>query len=200
MFRSDYIQEFEAIRAAVEGGRDINELRSGCSMLHNFLDCYYSYQSGSYYDETLDDFVAIEGFISETGMPLEQRPSMVLGHLQWFIKRGSDLNAGDEEFPLMLAVGNLDAHMTDFLISNGANPFWNMDEGIPYDCGNWYVDELDAIALGESFANDADINVFDEVYATALVLAKHGVRDLQTHCVSIDKEGVVSVHKARVLF
>ena len=200
VFECDYIQQFETIKAAVEGGRDINELEQGCSMLNNYLDCYYLHHRGDDDDEARKDYVPIDGFVEETRMPLNQRPSLVLCHLRWLLSQGADPNAGDEDFPLMRAVGNLDAHMTDFLICSGANAHWDLDDGIQFGCGNWYVDELDVIALDESFANDRDVKVFDAILATAQVLARHGVRDVHTHCVSIDDDGTVTVEKARVLF
>lgn len=44
----------------------------------------------------------------------------------------------------MLAVGNLDVAMTEYLLNRGADPHYDLpSEGIPYGCGNYYIDNLD---------------------------------------------------------
>lgn len=100
----------------------------------------------------------------------------------------------------MLAVGNLDVAMTEYLLAHGADPHYaNEDDRIPYGCGNYYIDSLDIATRDESFATAPDKNVFDRILQIVVLFAKHGVTDVHTHCISIDrKTRTVSVSQAKV--
>ena len=135
-------------------------------------------------------------------MPLVDRPSGILAKLEWLFAHGADVNAGGEWLPLMQAVGNLDVAMTAYLLDHGADPHYaGEDDGIPYGCGNYYIDDLDIALLDESFVSDPDKSVFDRVLQIAVLFAKHGVTDVHTHCISIDsKTRTIHISKAKVVW
>ena len=88
--------------------------------------------------------------------------------------------------------------MTEYLISYGANPDVEEDNGV-YKANTFLV-SLDVGLLNESFANIPDKAFFDAALRTAVVLAKSGVSG-SFHCIKIDKETrTVSVSQAKALF
>lgn len=125
-----YIQEFCRIQHAVEAGKNIIELNGNSSCLHDYLRSYYQshiYHWDVYINMDIDD-IPEEPFPEELTQALEIRRSEVLKHLNWFFENGADPNCGNNEYPLMRAVGNLDAPMTEYLIQHGANPLNDGEE------------------------------------------------------------------------
>ena len=160
------------IKAHIEAGKDINQFHGEKTALFCFLDSYYQLDIND--DEELQ-------------LPLAQRKGNVCNHLKWLFVHGADINGGNDWKPLMLAVGNLDVAMTEYLLNRGADPHYDLpNEGIPYGCGNYYIDNLDIAALDESFEAHPDKAVFDRILRIAVLLARHGVSDVHTHCISID--------------
>lgn len=190
---------FNKIKAHVESGKDINEYCTRESVLYFFLGSYYQHDVYGYGD--IED-VPENAVAEELKLPLKDRPSGILDQMNWLLDHGADVNAGGEWLPLMDAVGSLDVAMTEYLLEHGANPHYaGRDDGIPYGCGNYYIDELDIIALDESFVSNPDKSVFDRVLQIAVLFAKQGVTDVHTHCISIDsKTRTVSVSKAKVMW
>lgn len=190
------------IVAVVDNGGDINELIGGASYLHEYLDTYY--QSHIYRIDACekDDECEDAPFSDELKLPLDKRSSNVSRHLDWFMENGADPNAGEKYYPLMRGVGNADAAMTEYLLSHGADPFYDEREGdIPYGGGNWYIDELDTTMLHESFVTKPDITLFDAILQTAAVLAKYGVTNSGDYCIRIDAETrTVTATQAKVKF
>lgn len=182
---------FNLVKSAVEGGEDINRLTDGISMLSIYLGEYYSeVQSGNANDERWH----VGG---ELALPLQERKSQVYEHLQWFAENGADFAAGEEDFPLMSAVGLADAPMAEFLLAHGADPFYDSKES--GGCGNWYVEELDIIALNLSLEGDASEAEFDAILKTAAVLGKYGVRGRGNFSVEIEDDSV-KLRQANVKF
>ncbi len=187
---------FEKIKAHVEAGKDINQYCNDYAVLFDFLDSYYLHDAYGYASctDVPEDAVA-----EELELPLAQRKSGVLEQVEWLLSHGADVNDGGDWLPLMLAVGYLDVAMTEWLLEQGANPHSDLDEESPFGCGNYYIDELDAIALHESLGNGADKRVFEKILQIALLFAKKGVANIQTHCIKIDSN-TVSVSQAKVKF
>ena len=194
---------FAEIQAFVAQGKDINSFYEENAVLYEFLDHYYQlviykpiaenedfYDDGSYYSD-------------ELLLPLPERSYDILSKIQWMMDNGADPNAGGEWLPLMPPVAFIDYAMTEFLLEHGANAHYSGDDegGIPYGCGNWYIDELDVIALNYSFEPSAKKVVFDQILKIATLFAKYGVTDVHTHCIDIDSEKrTVSVTQARVKY
>ena len=186
---------FEEIKAHVAAGQNINEFSNDAAVLYIFLDEYYRCSPCD-----CDDAENLSN--REPSMPLVDRPSGILAKLEWLFAHGADVNAGGEWLPLMQAVGNLDVAMTAYLLDHGADPHYaGEDDGIPYGCGNYYIDDLDIALLDESFVSDPDKSVFDRVLQIAVLFAKHGVTDVHTHCTSIDsKTRTIHISKAKVVW
>lgn len=188
---------FKDIQTHVESGNDINSFYEDKSVLYEFLDYYYQL---IIYDPINDEE---DYFAEELLLPLAERSYDIVTKLQWMFDNGVDPNAGGEWVPLMPPVAFIDYAMTEFLLEHGANALFDTeDEGdIPYGCGNWYIDELDVIALNCSFEPSAKKIVFDQILKIATLFAKHGVTDVHTHCIDIDSEKrTVSVTQARVKY
>lgn len=189
-------QYFTRIKAEVENGADINDAKA--SYLQDFLDMYYAciYDVERKFDQDIYDELPFSQVLT---LPLAEREWDILGALEWFRKNGADFNVGeDEDVPLMRSVGNVDAYMTEYLISYGANP--NIDEDDGYFKANTFLVSLDVALLNESFVNQPDKALFDAVLRTAVVLARSGVIG-RLHCIKIDeKNRTVSINSASVLF
>ena len=188
---------FDEIKAYTESGKDINKFHSKEAVLFFFLDSYYQHDAYGYDD--VED-VPEDAIAEEINLPLDKRQSGILAQMEWLLAQGANINDGGEWLPLMLAVGNLDVAMTEYLLDHGADPnYAGEDDGVPYGCGNYYIDDLDIAALDESFVTALDRNVFDRILQIAVLFAKHGVTDVHTHCISIDsKTRTVSVSQAKV--
>lgn len=168
---------FDEIKAYADSGKDMNQFHSKEAVLFLFLDSYYQHDVYDYEDATT----------VEITLPLDKRPSGVLAQMEWLLAQGANINTCGEWLPLMLAVGNLDVAMTEYLLAHGADPHYaNEDDRIPYGCGNYYIDSLDIATRDESFAAAPDKNVFDKILQIAVLFVKHGVTDIHTRCISID--------------
>ena len=191
------MRTFDKIKQHLESGKNINKFRSKEAVLFFFLDSYYQHDVYGYDD--VED-VPENATAEEINLPLDKRQSGILEQMEWMLAQGANVNDGGEWLPLMLAVGNLDVAMTEYLLNHGADPHYaGEDDGIPYGCGNYYIDDLDIAALGESFVSAPDRNVFDRILQIAVLFAKLGVTDVHTHCISIDsKTRTVSVSQAKV--
>ena len=167
--------------------------------LDDCLYCYYNHDVYGYDD--IDD-VPEEAVAEELKLPLEQRESGILRKVAELCKDISQLNPPGEDQPLMRSVGNLDYYMTEYLLEHGANPHFDIQEGdIPFGCGNYYIDEMDLIAMEEGFATDCDQTVFDRILKIAQLFAKHGVTNVRTYCITIDSETkTVQVAQAKTKF
>lgn len=170
----NHIKYFNQIKEEVTNGSDINYLNNGVSYVSGFLDIYYD---DIYADAERDKFALI------LQDELKDRNKELLEILDWFCKNKADLNAG-EELPLMLAVGNADAPMVEYLILQGANIYYTPydNSGIPES--NWYMEDLDVQAM--------DVNPEDEQYRnailnTARVLAQNCVTENSFYCIKINE-------------
>ena len=140
--------------------------------------------------EFLESYYYCEAAANEKDLPVEDRPSGVLDVLHCLLSHGATLNPKEEERqPLMAPVGALDVAMTEYLLEKGADPHYDLPYNIiAYGCGNYYIDELDILVMEESFVNAPDTSVFDRALQIAVLLAKHGVANVRTHCIVIDGE------------
>lgn len=174
----------EEIFVYTESGNDMIHDSVEDGALYSLLDAYY--QHDVYGFDDVED-VPEDAVAEELALPLEERKSGVLFQMEKLLAHGAAVNASGDQQPLMLAVGNLDIAMTEYLLEHGANPHYDLpDEGIPYGCGNYYLDALDLCALDESFVTEPDRDGFDRILRIAMLFAKRGVTDVQTHCISID--------------
>jgi len=189
---------FVKIKDYVENGGDVNSFYKESAVLYEFLEEYYQlvvYDPKVEYDD--------EYYAEELWLPLEERPNKIFDQMKWLIEHGADLNAGGEWPPLIPPVAYLDYAMTEFLLANGANAHFDLEEDgdIPYGCGNYYIDDLDVTLLNYSFEPNAKKEVFDQALKIATLFAKYDVTDVHTHCISIDGESrMVSVTQAKVKY
>lgn len=168
--------------------------------LVDFLYSYYDNVIYKIYEKTEDDLDDDdEAFPKELTLPLEQREYPIREQLLALLDAGYDLNApcGEDDYPLMRAVGFLDAPMTEFMIAHGADPFLYPNPSDPCR-GNYYFDDLDIHAMNESFVTDANRDVFDAILRVAVVLGRAGVRG-NGHCLTIDDDSV-SLEQAKAKF
>ena len=192
---------FAEIKDFVAQGNDINSFYEDKSVLYEFLDHYY--QHVIYKLTTENENFYGDDYSDELLLPLVDRSYDILSKLQWMFDNGADPNAGGEWVPLMSPVAFLDDAMTEFLLEHGANALFDTEDegGIPYGCGNYYIDDLDVTALNYSFEPNAKKVIFDQILKIATLFAKCGVTDVHTHCISIDREKrTVSVTQARVKY
>jgi len=175
------------------------ESGKGCEQMDSLNDCL-----ARYYDHGCDcrEDVPEDAFVEELKLPLEQRQSGIFQKVVEICKDPAQLNPKGDNQPLRHSVGNLDYYMTEYLLDRGANPHFDIQKGdIPYGCGNYYIDELNLLAMDESFATDCDETVFDRVLKIAQLFAKHGVTNVRTSCITIDDETkTVQVAQAKVKF
>ena len=194
---------FAEIKDFVAQGNDINSFCEDGSVLCEFLDYYYQFviykpiaENEDFYDDGSD-------YSDELLLPLADRSYDILPELQWMFDNGVDPNAGGDWVPLMPPVAFIDYAVTEFLLEHGATAHYRgYDEGgIPYGCGNYYIDDLDVNALNYSFEPNAKKVIFDQILKIATLFAKCGVTDVHTHCIDIDSEKrTVSVTQARVKY
>lgn len=194
---------FNDIKVYVESGNNVNTFFKQYSTLYEYLDHYYQliiYNQPAPEDDKYNDSTS---FSKELTLPLKERTYDVASELQWLIDHGADPNAGGDLLPLMLPVAFLDFYMAEYLLEHGANAHYHGDSEaqLPYGCGNYYIDDLDASALNYSFEPNVEKIVFDQILKFAVLFAKHGVVDVHTHCISIDnKTQTVTVAQAQTKF
>lgn len=159
--------------------------------LVDFLYFYYDDLIYKIYESDEDD--PDKPFPKEITLPLKEREYPIEENLLALLEAGYDFNTlcGDDNYPLMPAVGALDAPMTEFMISHGADPALYPESDNPHD-GNYYFESLDISALHEGFGIDADRAVFDAIMKVAIVLGRAGVRG-QGLCLTI-KDHEVTLH------
>ena len=143
-------------------------------------------ENEDFYDDGSD-------YSDELLLPLADRSYDILPELQWMFDNGVDPNAGGDWVPLMPPVAFIDYAVTEFLLEHGATAHYRgYDEGgIPYGCGNYYIDDLDVNALNYSFEPNAKKVIFDQILKIATLFAKYGVTDVHTHCIDIDSEKAI---------
>ncbi len=126
-----YVEMFQRIKHEIDTGQDINQLFDGVSYLYRYIDTYYQH---SLYNES--DTMESEPFPQTRNDEISGRNSTVFEHLNRFVEHRADFNKGESERPLMLAVENADAAMTEYMLSHGASTFYNeCDEAVPYGGG-----------------------------------------------------------------
>lgn len=158
---------------------------------YNLVDFLYSYYEDLVYKTyEPEEQRPNESVPKEITLPLEEREYPIKKQLLALLDAGYDFNTlcGEDDYPLMRAVGFLDAPMTEFMIAHGADPFLYPDAD-DLHWGNYYFEDLDITAMHEGFANDADRGVLDAVMKVAIVLGRAGVRG-QGNCLTIQDHEV----------
>lgn len=126
-----YVEVFERIKASVENGADINQMHDGESYLFEYIEAYIRDHifRDSEWISMLDDGIDLydlpkEPFPAELLLPLDERDSEVLTHLNWFFENGANPNLSDDKstLPVVYAAMEVDAPLMDYLIKHGANP------------------------------------------------------------------------------
>ncbi len=147
-------------------------------------------------DDDEDDYVPFP-YSEELHQPVDERESGIGTALTRLLASGHNIDETDGNFnALMLAVGYGDAPMVHFLIQHGADakawPDFG-EEPIIKD-SNYYLDDIDIHLMGESFANDEEIEYMEDLYQTAIVLANEAhLGPYNGYCLKIDENGNVSV-------
>ena len=130
-------------------------------------------------------------------VPVLERDSGIGIALLQLLDAGFDIDGSDGYFnALMLAVGEADAQMTDFLIAHDSDPTsWPCDDEKPkFAHGNFYLEDIDINYHSET----ENAKYIDGLYRTALVLAKDSrLRPFHGLCLGIDENGNVSFSPPR---
>ena len=145
------------------------------------------------------DITDCEEYPTELTLPLEQRADL-LEKLEKYVADIEDINQGDYFNPLMTAVANCDAPMSEYLIEHGASVFYwpEMDEE-SID-SNYYLNDLDINFFHQSWSGQ---NFADAIMATAKVIVTKGGynENYGGFCLKIDtKERGITLNPPRVKF
>ena len=181
--------------------KEIQTKQINKNQLIYLLDNYY--QCVIYnIDELTDDEIYEkddEFFPEELTLPLENRKSGILEALNLVLNINPNVNENTgSENALMVAVGNSDSFIVEYLIAKGANPLkWpNLEE----DETNYYLDDLDIHYMNYSFENRKD-----EIYEKALfntaksLVSKGNLSDYQGYCLRVI-DSVISFNPCEKLF
>lgn len=170
----------------------------------------YSYLIDYYYREYTDcDEDDSENmswpFFEEMRLPVEERPSGIFVASTELLNLGYDIDDAYDLFDaLMLAVGNADAQMTEYLIRNGADPtIW-----AGYEEQEWwekrknnYLESIDIDLFNETLEKTSDMNFLQALADTAHVLVdKGGLRNFGGYCLVVDENGKIDIHAVRLKY
>lgn len=152
-------------------------------LLDNYYQCVI-YKIDELTDEEIYE-KEDESFPEELVLPLENRKSGILEALNLVLQMNPNVNENtDSENALMIAVGNADSFIVEYLLEKGANPLkWPNPEE---DETNYYLNDLDIHYMNYSFENRKD-----EIYEKALfntansLVSKGNLPDYQGYCLSV---------------
>ena len=182
--------------------RDVEDHKVDAAAVYGLIDTYY--QQVAYTSPESDNDMDDVPFSEELKQPVEDRASGIVVAVTSLLNSGHDANESYGGFnAMMLAVGNGDAPMVQFLIEHGAdvNTWPDMDEEPEWMRQNYYLEDIDIHFMDECFANDKDLEYMKALHQTALVLAKRGHLGPYTgHCLAIDEDGNVSLEPPRLRY
>ena len=181
--------------------RDIERGEDASACVYHLIDLYYQCVIGIMHDDIGD---GSPSFPEELLLPVEERNSGIGDALVRLINTGHDIDEADDYFnALMLAVGAGDAPMTHFLIKHGADAkAWpGMDEDLPFENENFYLEDIDIHCMDEYFEKDTDIDCLKALYRTAVVLVEDAhLGPYCGHCMKIDENGEVSFEPPKLRY
>ncbi len=212
IFKAAINYNYEAIRAFVAGGGDLNICNDrGHSLLACFVEGYYYYEDEDPEELALwdlhdeGDYDFWDEYVHKyQRTPLEDRPSNILEKLEYLFAHGVDPNLcimvnGSTETALMHSVCRHDYYMTKYLLEHGADPGVRLFPKPDYETRDreyWLMDELDVSIMNGDKGDRANLTL-----NVAHLLWEYGLRDWGGYCIDIDKNvGVIGGHHLRPLF
>lgn len=122
----------------------------------------------------------------ELSLPLIDRESGIYEAIENLCIRKVNFDEGDFYNPLMVAVAEADASMTEYLIIHGSDPgYWIDKEDNELPPWNYYYEDIDMAYLNERW--DRDERFVSALLKTAMILSTSGnLGDFSGLCLKVD--------------